>query len=121
MATQTKQSRLDKEKLFIPIADLLSALAHPVRLRIVSLLQEKEKCSGEGHCVCEITRILNLPQALISQHLAILRRAGMVKAKRMGNRISYSLADDRIGELLRIAQKIVSRKLKEISFLIGGA
>lgn len=113
MGTLVKKG-FEKEKLFFPMADLLSALAHPVRLKILSLLQQ------EDHCVCEMVGELGLPQSLVSQHLTILRRNGLVKAKRLGNRIYYSLSDKRLGELLNIAKEIVAQRLKELSSLIGG-
>ncbi|MGB9876871.1 MAG: ArsR/SmtB family transcription factor [bacterium] len=102
------------QQLFPAIADMLSALSHPIRLRILQLLSEKE------HCVCEIVRALNLPQSLISQHLSILRAQGLVKAGRIGNRIFYSTTDERIRKLLKLAEEIVSGRLKEFSSLIGG-
>ncbi|MBC7326968.1 winged helix-turn-helix transcriptional regulator [bacterium] len=96
------------------MADALSALAHPIRLKIIFLLLEKEAC------VCELAGNLNLPQSLVSQHLAILRGSGLVKTQRVGNRISYSIADERLKNLLEISYLIISQRLKEISTLIGG-
>ena len=58
------------------LADLLKALSDETRLRIYSLLAKAELC------VCEIEDILNLSQSLVSNHLAVLRRAGLVKARR---------------------------------------
>jgi len=52
------------------------AMAGETRLRIYSLLTKAELC------VCEIEDILNLSQSLVSNHLAVLRRAGLVKARR---------------------------------------
>jgi ArsR family transcriptional regulator len=54
----------------------LKALADETRLRIFALLTRQELC------VCEVEDILNLPQSLVSNHLAVLRRAGLVKARR---------------------------------------
>lgn len=120
MGTQIEEENIGKEKLLVPITDVLSALAHPVRLRILFLLHRKGKYSKEGQCVCEISETLKLPQALVSQHLAILRRSWLVKTKRMGNKILYSLSDCRIHELLNIVQAIVSDRLKEILSSEGG-
>lgn len=55
---------------------LLRALADETRLRIFALLTKDELC------VCEIEDVLGLPQSLVSNHLAVLRRAGLVKARR---------------------------------------
>lgn len=54
----------------------LKALADETRLRIFILLTRQESC------VCEIEDMLNLSQSLVSNHLAVLRQAGLVKARR---------------------------------------
>jgi ArsR family transcriptional regulator len=54
----------------------LKALADETRLRIFILLTRQEMC------VCEIEDMLNLSQSLVSNHLAVLRQAGLVKARR---------------------------------------
>jgi len=54
----------------------LKALADETRLRIFTLLTRQESC------VCEIEDMLNLSQSLVSNHLAVLRQAGLVKARR---------------------------------------
>lgn len=77
-------------KAFSEQADLLQALAHPKRLEILNLLTQK------GLTVTEIYSMLDLPQANISQHLIILRQAGVVSAKREGKAIYYSLINKKI-------------------------
>lgn len=70
------------------ISDFLSALSEPNRLRIFALLTRAELC------VCEITEALGLKQSLVSNHLRVLRRLGLVIARRdeMDNRwVYYSL------------------------------
>jgi ArsR family transcriptional regulator len=63
-----------------------SALANDIRLRCLMLLQ----LEGEL-CVCELTHALNLSQPMISRHLALLRDAGLVSDRRMGQWIYYSI------------------------------
>jgi DNA-binding transcriptional ArsR family regulator len=58
------------------LAQLLRALADDTRLRIFSLLTKAELC------VCEIEDVLDLSQSLVSNHLAVLRRAGLVESRR---------------------------------------
>lgn len=58
------------------LADVLKALADETRLRIFRLLTQQELC------VCEIEDILHLPQSLVSNHLAVLRRNGLVESRR---------------------------------------
>lgn len=79
-------------------AELLKALAHPRRLEIIHLLRDQELC------VSEIYEMLDLPQANISQHLMILRDAGVVTTTRDGKQIVYTLAHPQIiaaSDLLR--------------------
>lgn len=64
---------------------VLEAMADPTRLRILSLLQEGELC------VCDVMSVLKEPQSKISRHLAYLRRFGMVKTRKQGFWMYYSL------------------------------
>ncbi|BAS27373.1 ArsR/SmtB family transcription factor [Limnochorda pilosa] len=66
-------------------AEALRALGHPDRLRIVRALQAREAC------VCELVAALGLRQPAISQHLAVLRRARLVKSRRDGLFVRYRL------------------------------
>lgn len=74
------------------------AFADGTRLRILSLLLRGERC------VCEIVAVLGVPQPTASRHLAYLRRAGLVEARRDGLWIHYRLAP---------AQNAVHKKLIE--------
>lgn len=68
-------------------ADLLSALAHPVRLQILSLLAtHREEAAGA------VVDRIGLPQPMVSRHLAILRRAGVLAATRDGRNRNYRIA-----------------------------
>jgi ArsR family transcriptional regulator, virulence genes transcriptional regulator len=85
-------------KVFELHAELLKALAHPRRLEIIQLLRDQELC------VSDIYEMLDLPQANISQHLMLLRDAGVVTTKRDGKQILYRLANPKIiqaSDLLR--------------------
>jgi len=77
------------------VADFLKALAHPVRLCIIKGLYEKGSCN-----VSYIQSCLEIPQSTISQHLQKLKAAQLIKGKRNGLEITYSICDNRIGPLL---------------------
>lgn len=66
---------------------LFKALADRTRLRLISLIGDSEVC------VCFIVAILKISQPKISRHLAYLRRAGIVAARREGKWMHYSLAE----------------------------
>src|SRR4030081_3377165 len=69
------------------IEDLFKALADRTRLRLISLLGDSEVC------VCFLVAILKVSQPKISRHLAYLRRAGIVAARREGKWMHYRLAE----------------------------
>lgn len=71
-------------------AALFHALSDPTRLRLVVLLA----IVGET-CVCDLSRALNEPEYKISRHLGILRSNGLVKARREGAWMHYSLSEGR--------------------------
>lgn len=77
------------------VAGMLKALGHPHRLRIVDLL-----CCGEHH-VTGMVDVLGLPQAIVSQQLRILRMQRLVRPRRDGGFVWYSLAEPRLRELLQ--------------------
>ena len=64
---------------------LFRALADPTRLRLLNLMSEQEIC------VCYFTEVIGAPQPKISRHLAYLRRAGIVAARRAGKWMHYRL------------------------------
>jgi len=66
---------------------VFAALADETRLRIVNLLSRGELC------VCDIVEILDAPQSTISRHLATLRHAGLVRSRRQGTWMHYSLTE----------------------------
>ena len=76
------------------LADVLKALAHPTRLRIIAAL-----CEGE-ESVIGLAGRLGTPQAIVSQQLRILRMSGLVAAERNGGFARYSLAQPRLRELV---------------------
>ena len=79
-------------ELFRLQAKLLKVLAQPKRLEIIHLLRDQRLN------VSEIYSMLDLPQANVSQHLMVLREAGIVTAEREGKAIYYSLANPKIIE-----------------------
>lgn len=85
---------LDQE-FYLRKSEQLKVLAHPVRLCIVRGLMTKESCN-----VTYMHECLHCSQSSISQHLAKLKAAGLVKASRSGNQIYYQLADEQIKKVI---------------------
>ena len=76
-------------------SELLAALASPVRLSIVALLDEHG-----SRCVHQLVDALGVPQPLVSQHLRVLRGAGVVRGARRGREIAYSLVDEHVAHIV---------------------
>lgn len=75
-------------------AEVLKAVAHPLRLRIVALL-----CRGEHH-VNGLAEALHAPQPIVSQQLRILRARGLVTARRENGFAQYRLAEPALKDLV---------------------
>ena len=71
-------------------AKVFNALADPVRLKILEYLRDGEKC------VCQIVPHVGLAQPLVSRHLAILKRCGLVRDRKEGNKRFYSVTNPAI-------------------------
>jgi DNA-binding transcriptional ArsR family regulator len=78
----------------VHLADVLKALAHPERLRIVAALGEQELT------VTDLAARLGLPQAVVSQQLRILRMSGLAAVERGGGFARYALAEPRLRDLI---------------------
>lgn len=76
------------------VADLMKVLSHKNRLMVLCLLVEGEKPVGE------LARALDVREQAMSQQLALLRKDGLVKPRRDGQTIYYSLARDDIAKLM---------------------
>jgi DNA-binding transcriptional ArsR family regulator len=76
------------------LADVLRALGHPLRLRIVSMLADRDT-----H-VSALAGRLAAPQAIVSQQLRILRMAGLVEVTRRNGHATYRLAEPQLRDLL---------------------
>jgi DNA-binding transcriptional ArsR family regulator len=76
-------------------ANMLKAIAHPVRISIVSYLED-----GKKRTVTEIRKQLGIEQAAASHHLVILKDRGVLSSKREGKNICYFLRHDKLRNIL---------------------
>jgi len=88
----------DEKQIYETVAQLLKVLTHPTRLAILDVLKDGE------HCVCHLEAHLGYRQAYISQHLAVLREAGLIQDRRDGWNIYYRVTDARIYAVLDTVQ-----------------
>ena len=88
------QSALPEEDTLMRLAELFKVFGDATRIRILYVLFEEEVC------VCDIARLLGMTQSAISHQLRILKQAHLVKTRREGKTIFYSLADNHVRTLL---------------------
>ena len=86
------------------LADRLKALAHPARLRIVEIL------AARGTCICgQIVEVMPLAQATVSQHLKVLKDAGLLRGTIDGPRSCYCLDAGALADLRRALDTRLAR------------
>jgi DNA-binding transcriptional ArsR family regulator len=88
-------------------ANLFRVLGHPARVRILELLREGERSVGA------LQTELGLDSGGTSQHLAALRRIGLVESRRKGTSVYYRVDDERVFDLLEVGRAIITRQLAD--------
>ncbi|MEP6559900.1 MAG: metalloregulator ArsR/SmtB family transcription factor [Nakamurella sp.] len=86
-------------------AEFFKTLGHPARIRVLELLGHGE------HAVSEMLPVVGIEAANLSQQLAVLRKAGLVAARKDGTAVYYSLTTPRVAELLAVARGILTEVL----------
>ena len=105
--TETVVLKKGKKDIQLDYAELrkavlvLRAVNHKLRQRIIDLLEENERMT-----VTDIYIKLRLEQSVASQHLAILRKAGVVSTERQGKFIYYSLDKERLNQISRLVEEL---------------
>lgn len=84
-------------EIYTERTDLLKALAHPVRMCIVSGLLEKDYCNVNTMQAC-----LQIPQPTVSRHLQLLKQAGVIKSERKGIEIHYTLSNNKVQKIIKL-------------------
>ncbi|MGW4100197.1 ArsR/SmtB family transcription factor [Mycobacterium sp. NPDC004974] len=90
----TPASELPSREVLDTAGELLRALAAPLRIAIVLQLQQSQRC------VHELVDALAVPQPLVSQHLRILKQAGVVASERAGREVLYHLVDHHLAHIV---------------------
>ena len=96
-----------KAQLFKHQSAICKTLADPKRLMILHELRDEEKS------VSQMVSALGLPQANVSQHLAILRERGIVTTRRDGTTIYYKLANLKIGQACDLVREVLADQLSK--------
>ncbi len=92
-------------------ATICKALGHPARMKVLDLLREGEEC------VCRLAPKVGVTESNLSQLLAVLRRAGLVEARREGHSIYYRVRDPRIFETIDQIRAMLADQLAQANEL----
>jgi ArsR family transcriptional regulator len=88
-------------------AEILMALAHPNRIRILEHLRKDIRCN------CELAPALELEQSNLSRHLKVLVQAGILTSWKEGLRVNFKVADERIFKILDMAAIIARKEIEK--------
>lgn len=98
---------MDAQPLYKLKAEFFKTLGHPARIRILELLSERDRSVGE------LLPEIGIESSNLSQQLGVLRRSGVVEARKDGNTVIYSIASPDIAELLAVARKVLTTVLSD--------
>ena len=88
------QAKLPEENRMQDLAELFKVFGDTTRIRILFVLFEAEVC------VCDLAAALNMTQSAISHQLRLLKSSGLVRARRQGKSVFYSLADSHVRTIM---------------------
>jgi DNA-binding transcriptional ArsR family regulator len=94
------------EKVAESVAEILKAVAHPVRLQIIELLENNEKCVGD------IMEALGIKQSITSQQLNMMKDKGVLSCRRDGAKVYYRIENKSVIKLLHCIYDHCERKSK---------
>jgi DNA-binding transcriptional ArsR family regulator len=104
---QPGMCRVRADPVYTVKAQLFRILGHPVRIRIIELLNDGEKTVGE------LQSALDLDPSGTSQHLAALRQLTILENRRVGTSVYYRLRDARVSDLLTLGAAILTSSLND--------
>ena len=99
------KEKMIKEKTLKNMSIFFSVLKDQTRIKIICALDNNEMC------VCDIANVLNMSKSLVSHQLAVLRKSEIVKSRRSGKEVYYTLDDEHIKILYEIGIKHINHKI----------
>lgn len=88
------------------VSEVFKALGHPSRVFIAERLKEAD------YCVCELSEMIGVDMSTVSRHLSVLKNAGVVKDRKEGTTVYYSLACDCLAQMLEGVESILRLNLE---------
>ena len=100
---KAKATMLDEDTL-LTIADFYKALSDSTRIKIINLLEKNELC------VCDISSVLNMTKSAVSHQLKNLRELNLIKSRKVGKEVWYTLAGEHVSEVFDISLEHIMEK-----------
>ena len=98
------QALMPDDETLMRLADLYKVFGDGTRIRILYVLFESEVC------VCDIARLVDMTQSAVSHQLRILKQARLIKSRRDGKTVFYSLADEHVTTLLKMGMEHITEE-----------
>ena len=96
--------KMPKQELFNKLAEFFKIIGDPTRTKILFALDQNEMC------VCDIANVFGMTKSSISHQLAALRQSGIVKSRRDGKEVYYTLDDDHVKQVFEIGIEHIEHK-----------
>ena len=96
--------KMPKPELFNKLAEFFKIIGDPTRTKILFTLDQNEMC------VCDIANVLNMSKSSISHQLATLRKSGIVKCRKEGKEVYYTLDDDHVKQVFEVGIEHIEHK-----------
>jgi len=93
-------------------AEFLKSLAHPVRVRILRMLTPGERC------VCELVAGIDIEQSNLSQHLGVLKKQGIIDARKEGTKVFYRILHPSVLEVIGAVEKTIGEQISASQSLL---
>lgn len=103
-AVNMVKEKMPDDELIFDLADFFKTFGDATRIKIISALLESELC------VCDLSNVINTSQSAVSHQLRILRQARLVKYRKDGKTVYYSLDDNHIKEVMKQGLVHISHK-----------
>ena len=101
------KKKLLQEDILLEMADFYKALSDSTRIKILDVLYEGE------FCVCDISVLINMTKSATSHQLKYLREMNLIKSRRQGKEVYYSLADRHVKEVFEISREHIMERVYE--------
>src|SRR4051794_16360732 len=111
VAVQLRRRRVTRP-IYQVKAEFFKTLGHPARIRILEVLRDGERP------VNELISEVGIEASHLSQQLAVLRRANLVRSRKIGSSVLYSVTDPRVFQLMELAKTILTSSLTETRALL---